>query len=163
MNTLNKNTSYQSWCKSNFKKTVRYILSDLKTYPNYYLMDTDDGVSKEAMELMNKLTSEYKQICVDLWNRFEEEGDFGSWQKELDWKLKVCLMMKIIWVEGDSWEDPDYVYNSFHIDLDDYDFRLKEMAHDAYICEMCETNGWGYDSLQQYVKQYDDEGEELPF
>lgn len=155
---VNNKNSHQSWLEMKFKETVRYIYSDLKQEIGLYELYHDAPMSVSEQTLLNKLIAEFKQVMVDLYNELSEKGDFEDWQKELDWKVRAREMFKIIWVEG-----PDWIYNSYTLTLDDYDFRLKEIAHDEYMCELCETKGWGYDGLQQYVKQFDDEGEELPF
>lgn len=151
------NPVLQSWLKSNFKKTVRYIYSDLKDYPEMF------GINKHEQDLLKRIIKEFKKYCVDLWNDCEQQEDFSSWQKSLDWALKVKWNVKVIWVESDDCQDPDWVYNSLHVDFADYDFQLKEQAYDDFLCCMCETHGRGYDYLDHYVKQCDEKGEELPF
>lgn len=124
MNT--KLNSNQLWHMDCFKKAVRAIHSELLAYPYYAAIEREEFLDDHEIKLLQSIIREFKEFCVFHFRYFTKISDFSRWQELLDFYMKHFLNVRIIWVEGSQWTDPDWEFNSLIIDF--YKFPNEELA-----------------------------------
>ena len=158
------NSIHQSWLEKNFKKTVKYILADLKEYPFYYYMISDERMPDEYRVALDDLIYSFKAFCVKKYFDYEHYSDFSDYVSDLKYYMSHYLFTDLIFVEGTDWDDPDWVYNSLHIYFQDYlvgmrkqkdycDWKQKQETFEKYVNRV--------DNGDSPVCDFDDD--DLPF
>lgn len=152
------NKSQYDWYMKWFKKTVRYIVSDLEELPDiaaafgYHMTDSEKEDLKTIMPRV-------KLYCIELYNDYVNgERDIRDYVKELKIHFKVYFDTELLFLAlaepamGPD-ECPCAEYNSLHVNHEDLHFSLQEERYDEHLCEMAETHGMGYDALDtwQYI------------
>ena len=149
------NKSQYDWYMKWFKKTVRYIVSDMEDLPNiaaafgYHMNDVEKAD-------LNSIMPEVKMYCIDLYRDYESgERDIRDYVRHLKTHFKVYFETELLFLSlSEPAMSPDDCpcaeYNSLHVNHEDLHDSLQEKRYDDYLCELAETNGMGYDALDTF-------------
>jgi hypothetical protein len=154
MNTK-MNKSQYDWYMMWFKRHVRSIVWDLENF-SAIAADFNEDLTKAEREDLAVIIPRVKSYCIDLYNDYANgERDIRDYVKHLKIHFKVYFDIELLFLARPEPaispdEEPSHYYNSLHVNFEDLHFSLQEEKYDDFLCEMAETHGMGYDTLDTW-------------
>lgn len=145
------NNSCFKWHMKHFKQAVRYIISDLEELPQIAEAFGYKMTATEKADLKT-IILRAKQYCIGLYEDYSSgRKDITCYVNELRSHFSAYFCTELLFV-GDFYGEPvmdpgepEFSYNSLHVNHEELHFALMEERHDEYMCEMAETHGMGYE------------------